>query len=71
MPLHLVDVNFRVLVERDVDPDELPGNVCSRIEEQLLNGETLIDIEVENLVLPLSSDGPRDSGISTYPEEAK
>ena len=71
MPLHLVDVTFRVLVERDVDPEDLPSNVCSRIEEQLLNGETLIDIEVENLVLPLSSDGPCDSGISTCPEEAE
>ena len=71
MPLHLVDVTFRVLVERDVDPEDLPGNVCSRIEEQLLNGETLIDIEVENLFLPLSSDGQCDSGISTCPEETK
>jgi hypothetical protein len=69
--IHLVDVTFRALVLSDVDPEDLPGNVCSRIEEQLLNGETLIDIEVESIVLPLSSDGPRDSGVSTCPEEAK
>ena len=71
MPLHLVDVTFRALVERDVDPEELAGNVCSRIEEQLLNGETLIDIDVENVVLPLMSDGSCDSGVSTCPEETQ
>ena len=71
MPLHLVDVTFRALVERDVDPEDLAGNICSRIEEQLLSGETLIDIDVENVVLPLLSDGSCDSGVSTCPEEAQ
>ena len=69
MPIQLVDVTFRALVERDVDPEDLAGNICSRIEEQLFSGETLIDIDVENVVLPLLSDGSCDSGVSTCPEE--
>jgi hypothetical protein len=71
MPIQLVDVTFRALVERDVDPEDLAGNICSRIEEQLFSGETLIDIDVENVVLPLLSDGSCDSGVSTCPEEAE
>jgi hypothetical protein len=71
MPIQLVDVTFRALVERNVDPEDLAGNICSRIEEQLLSGETLIDIDVENVVLPLLSDGSCDSGVSTCPEEAE
>ena len=71
MPIQLVDVTFRALVERDVDPEDLAGNICSRIEEQLFSGETLIDIDVENVVLPLLSDGSCESGVSTCPEEAE
>ena len=71
MPIQLVDVTFRALVERDVDPEDLAGNICSRIEEQLFSGETLIDIDVENVVLPLLSDGSCDSGVSTCTEEAE
>ena len=71
MPIQLVDVTCPALVERDVDPEDLAGNICSRIEEQLLKGETLIDIDVENVVLPLMSDGSCDSGVSTCPEETQ
>jgi hypothetical protein len=72
MAVHLVDIKARLMVERDVDGEDLCGNICARIEEQLLKGETLIDIELESTTLPLEGDndgdGSCDSGRRTCPQ---
>lgn len=68
MAVHIVDITARLMVERDdVDPDTLCGDICSRIEEYLLKGETLIDIELQSITLPI--DGTRDPGSRACPQE--
>lgn len=69
MAVHLVDFKGRLLVERDVDPENYSGDICSRIEEHLLlQGETLIEIEIETITLPLGDNGSHDSGSRTDSE---
>ena len=71
MAVHLLDVTLRLLVERDVDPESLPGDFYARIEEHLIEGETIIDGEITEFTLPVGSHGSRDSGNSACPQENK
>jgi|Wag4MinimDraft_6_1082665.scaffolds.fasta_scaffold12498_5 hypothetical protein len=72
MSVHLVDVKARLIIESDVDEEELAGNLCARIEEYLRSNEKIIDIEIENTLLPLDDDdGSRDSGSRADPQACK
>ena len=72
MSVHLVDIKARLIIESDVDEEELAGNLIARIEEYLRSNEKIIDIEIENTLLPLDDDdGSRDSGSRTDPQACK
>ena len=73
MAIYLIDITARLLVDCTTDVKAVAGNICSRVEEQLIRGETLLDIELETTTLPFESegDGSLDSGRRTCPEEHK
>ena len=73
MAIYLIDITARLLVDCTTDAEAVAGNICSRVEEQLIRGDTLLDIELETTTLPfdIDGDGSLDSGRRTCPEEHK
>ena len=57
MAIYLIDITARLLVDCTTDVKAVAGNICSRVEEQLIRGETLLDIELETTVLSFESEG--------------
>lgn len=46
MAVYLVEVQAKILLHSDVDPDDMPENVYSRISEFLPSDHDVIDLEV-------------------------
>lgn len=54
MERYLVQVTGKFYIESALDPQLIPGNICSCIEEQFRSSDDILDLEVELYAIPPS-----------------
>lgn len=57
MRAYLVEINAKLVVRSDTDPDELPADIYSHIAEFIRNDDDILDLSVEALPLPVDLSG--------------
>lgn len=59
MTAYLVEVQAKLILRSDVDPDDLPANIYSRISEFIVSDDDVIDLDVMAYSLPESEGGAK------------
>jgi hypothetical protein len=57
MQAFLVEINAKLVIRSDTDPDELPADLYSQISEFVRNDDDILDLSVEALPLPSDLSG--------------
>lgn len=52
MERYLVQIAGKFYIESDCDPQQIPGNICARIEELFKSSDDILDIEIELYGIP-------------------
>ena len=57
MQAFLVEINAKLVIRSDTDPDELPADLYSQISEFVRNDDDILDLSVDALPLPSDLSG--------------
>lgn len=52
MQAFLVEINAKLVIRSDTEPDDLPADIYSQIAEFIRNDDDILDLSVEALPLP-------------------
>ena len=71
MRWYVVEINAKLLLKSETEPEELPADVYSHIAEFLPSLDHLMDLEVESFPLPEDVHGSPDRRNAPDSEEAE
>ena len=71
MRWYVVEINAKLLLKSETEPEELPADIYSHIAEFLPSLDHLMDLEVESFPLPEDVHGSPDRRNAPDPEEAE
>ena len=71
MRWYVVEINAKLLLKSETEPEELPADIYSHIAEFLPSLDHLMDLEVKSFPLPEDVHGSPDQRNALDPKEAK
>jgi hypothetical protein len=57
MRAYLVEINAKLIVRSDTDPQELPADIYSQLAEFIPSDDDIVDLDVSAFLLPGQDDG--------------
>jgi hypothetical protein len=60
MRAYLVEINAKLIVRSDTEPEDLPANIYSQLAEFMPSDDDIVDLDVSSFLLPGQDDGTPD-----------
>jgi hypothetical protein len=57
MRAYLVEINAKLIVRSDTEPEELPADIYAQLSEFIPTDDDIIDLDVSAFLLPGQDDG--------------
>ena len=71
MQWFVVEINAKLMLKSESEPEELPADIYAHIAEFLPSIDHLMDLEVQTFVLPEDVHGSPDRRDASDPKKAK
>jgi hypothetical protein len=52
MQAYLVEINAKLIIRSDTEPEELPADIYAQLTEFIRNDEDIVDLDVSAFALP-------------------
>jgi hypothetical protein len=52
MQAYLVEINAKLIIRSDTEPEELPADIYAQLTEFIRNDDDIVDLDVSAFVLP-------------------